>query len=416
MKNNDVNGKKVTQDEIKAIETAVIAIGGELYSFFKISNYSNDEEITKVYNQFKKINGDDTTSMDCCFKVLSDPRLRSIYDSNFFNDLIQQKKKKNNQHYQSKNQIVDGNENIVILLKSLSIPFYTLSTILNSNANLINDNQINGGGINFLIKSHLELIQIIFKNGGIFGFYRGNIIKTIVYPFQKVFVKFPLSQLLNQCFYNNSFIKPIIYKTISEYPSTLLSDFITLSYSTPLINQIKNLFSIGSGSGSIINDVSSISLKKLFYLIGSSIILLSTRRLVLNLIKSFENKLINSRNENPDSKLLKYSQIIYCNPVIQCLFTTLLINPLEILRLQSMVSYLKYSNTLNLITPIQMTINLIKNQKSNLFGYLFNGAPTLYFYLLISNYLKKFNGNNNNNNNNNSNNNNNNNNNIHSLV
>ncbi|KAN0019160.1 hypothetical protein ACTFIU_002362 [Dictyostelium citrinum] len=404
MKNSDVNGKKATLEEIKTIELAIKRIGGgELYSFFKISSYSNDAEITKAYNEYKKINSDDTTSMDFCYRVLSDPRLRSIYDSNFFKNLIKQN---SNQQKQQQHQIISRNENIkFLLLKTLSIPLYTLSNILNSNS-INNNDQISlfNGGINYLIKSHKELIQSIFKESGIVGFYRGSIFKVLANPFQRLFVKIPLFQLLNQCFYKNSFIKPFIYKTISEFPSTLLADYITLSFSIPLVTQIKYLLlSIVNGNGLVIinNDSignDSISLKKLFYSIGSSIILLSTRRLVLNLIKKIENKLIDCRNDNPNSKILKYAQMLYCNPVIQCLLTTLLVNPLEVLRFQSIISYLKYSKTLNLLSPIQMTINLIKNQNSNLFSYLFNGAPTLYLYLLISNYLKKFNNNNNNNN------------------
>ncbi|KAM9995040.1 hypothetical protein ACTFIY_001219 [Dictyostelium cf. discoideum] len=408
---NIVNGKKVTNEEIKTIESAVNTIGGgELYSFFKISNYSNEAEITKAYNEFKKINNDDTTAMDGCYKVLSDSRLRSIYDSIYFNDLIKQNnnsqqkqpQQQQQQHYQSGNQINENNK--LLLLKTLSIPLYTLSTILNANSGIINNNNnnnlLNGGIINYLIKSHKELIQLIFEKSGIVGFYRGSIFKVISYPFQKLFVNIPSSILLNQCFYKNSFIKPLIYKTISEFPSTLLSDYMILSFSTPLINQIKNLF----GNNNINNSVEhSISIKSLLYSIGSSIILLTTRRLILNLIKKVEIKLIQSKIENPNSKLIKYCQIIYCNPVIQCFYTTLLINPLEVLRLQSLVSYLNFSNNLKILSPIQMVINLIKNQNSNLFGYLFNGAPTLYLYLLISNHLKKLNNNNNNNN-------------IHSLI
>ncbi|KAM9970625.1 hypothetical protein ACTFIR_002487 [Dictyostelium discoideum] len=413
---NIVNGKKVTNEEIKTIESAVNTIGGgELYSFFKISNYSNEAEITKAYNEFKRINNNDTTAMDSCYKVLSDSRLRSIYDSLYFNDLIKQNNQHQHQHQQSQHQQnqpgnqIEENNNKLLLLKTLSIPLYTLSTILNANSGIINNNNnnqinlLNGGIINYLIKSHKELIELIFKKSGIIGFYRGSIFKVISYPFQKLFVNIPSSILLNQFFYKNSFIKPLIYKTISEFPSTLLSDYMILSFSKPLITQIKNLF--GNSSSGVID---SISIKNLFYSIGSSIILLSTRRLILNLIKKVEIKLIQSKIENPNSKLIKYSQIIYCNPVIQCLFTTLLINPLEVLRLQSMVSYLNnYSNNLKILSPIQMVIDLIKNKNSNLFGYLFNGAPTLYLYLLISN-LKKLNNNNNNNNNNNDN--------IHSLI
>ncbi|EAL62245.1 hypothetical protein DDB_G0290459 [Dictyostelium discoideum AX4] len=403
--------KKVTNEEIKTIESAVNTIGGgELYSFFKISNYSNEAEITKAYNEFKKINNNDTTAMDSCYKVLSDSRLRSIYDSIYFKDLIkqnnniQQQSKQQHQQHQSGNQIDENNK--LLLLKTLSIPLYTLSTILNANSGIINNNNnqinlLNGGIINYLIKSHKELIQLIFEKSGIIGFYRGSIFKVISYPFQKLFVNIPSSILLNQCFYKNSFIKPLIYKTISEFPSTLLSDYMILSFSTPLINQIKNLFGNNSSGGVVVID--SISIKNLFYSIGSSIILLSTRRLILNLIKKVEIKIIQSKIENPNSKLIKYSQIIYCNPVIQCLLTTLLINPLEVLRLQSMVSYLNNSsNNLKILSPIQMVIDLIKNQNSNLFGYLFNGAPTLYLYLLILN-LKKLNNNNNNDN-------------IHSLI
>lgn len=403
--------EKVTNEEIKTIESAVNTIGGgELYSFFKISNYSNEAEITKAYNEFKKINNNDTTAMDSCYKVLSDSRLRPIYDSIYFKDLIkqnnniQQQSKQQHQQHQSGNQIDENNK--LLLLKTLSIPLYTLSTILNANSGIINNNNnqinlLNGGIINYLIKSHKELIQLIFEKSGIIGFYRGSIFKVISYPFQKLFVNIPSSILLNQCFYKNSFIKPLIYKTISEFPSTLLSDYMILSFSTPLINQIKNLFGNNSSGGVVVID--SISIKNLFYSIGSSIILLSTRRLILNLIKKVEIKLIQSKIENPNSKLIKYSQIIYCNPVIQCLLTTLLINPLEVLRLQSMVSYLNNSsNNLKILSPIQMVIDLIKNQNSKLFGYLFNGAPTLYLYLLILN-LKKLNNNNNNDN-------------IHSLI
>ncbi|KAK5579656.1 hypothetical protein RB653_009341 [Dictyostelium firmibasis] len=399
MKDSDVNGKKVTKDEIRTIESAVMTIGGgELYSFFKISNYSNNDDITKAFNEFKKINNEDSvSSIEICYKVLSDSRLRSIYDSNFYNDLIQQQKKNINHHLnKQKNhiEIIKSDKNIeFVLLKAISIPLYTLSTILN--ANVSNNN----GGFNFLINSHKELVKLIWKESGIIGFYRGAIFKLISYPFQKVLVNNQLSQLLDQFFYNNSYIKPFIYKSISEFPSTLFSDYITLSFSVTLVEQIKSLFlngklisiHYGSGSGN-----GSISIKKLVYSIGSSIILLSTRRLVLNLIKNIETKLIEGRKENPNSSLWEYGEIIYCNPIIKCLLTTLLVNPLEVLRLQSTFSYLKYSNTLNFLNPIQMIINLIKNQNSKNY---FNGAPSLYLYLLISNFLKKFNNNNNNNNN-----------------
>ncbi|KAN0031387.1 hypothetical protein ACTFIV_005251 [Dictyostelium citrinum] len=404
--------KPPTQEEMRDLTSLLSS--GEPYEILGCDPSSTHKQITKGYRDLarrhhpdkqqhngnhKNDGGDMMTKINNAYKILSNERLRQIYDVYLLPRMMDD----------SDDGDIDGygiareakfNKLMLILLDLLfntfAIPFNTIAISIQSNSTIVKP---------------IPALKSMIKGHGFFkGLFRGTafLLSTSILEIireKSIDISFNfidnITQASSPSKENNSIINNrkiqmilksffnITTKALLNFPIRMVGNILILS--PPGYNAFRVIKDVilrydRATTGNIIMNIGngrapSIQWKNLFYSFGYSLAIIYTKKLILEGLKEIENHVYERSIKDPNSKFYRYSNYLLSNTLFRVALQTILVNPFDVLHSQYprilLDSWLQDSIPVPIAqNPISLAIGLYR---SNGIAKFFNGVTPLFF-------------------------------------
>ncbi|EGC37356.1 hypothetical protein DICPUDRAFT_77012 [Dictyostelium purpureum] len=357
---------------------------GEPYEILGCEVSSSKKEITKhfrdlarKYHPDKNSNndgGDMMTKINNAYSVLSDERLREIYDVYLYESIKYGE--------MEDGDTVDLDETHRTIATVLSLLFGVVSWPFSKIAIMVHSNDS-------IIKTR-DVVRSIYKEKGIPGFFRGSgfllasgvfeVIKE--YTLNKILSPQKLPPLVNTIV--DRTIRPLF-----KHPHSLIMDLLDIApFRITLSTIIFNVILKQKEPSSIFVRDQPPKFQNFFYGATYTLILLAAKKGVKHLINKADDYCYNGYIRNPDNLFFRYSNFIMKNSFLHNFVYTFCMIPLEVIRSQYPRMLLNSydsgeSTTPYPINPVLIAINIYK---LNGIWKFFNGFVPYYMANLLESF------------------------------